>query len=161
MLQVKFRGRRPNGEWVEGAYIPAEYTQLGYASILTLDDRRFEVDPETVEIYCEDIRPKGPVFKVFDWDKAARIIKERNPQRALAGLTEDWFWTGGTIWKEGQICTADPPYLLSSWATPVIILEDEGSREEIDCWRLYTETEWDEHTNWPESARKILGEQDG
>lgn len=53
MLQVKFRGRRPNGEWVEGAYIPAEHTQLGYASILT-KYQRFEVDPETVEICVEE-----------------------------------------------------------------------------------------------------------
>lgn len=51
MRNIKFRGRRPNGEWVEGAYIPAEYTQLGYASILTLDDRRFEVDPETAGVF--------------------------------------------------------------------------------------------------------------
>lgn len=46
-MDIKFRGRRPNGEWVEGAYIPPEYTQLGYASILT-KNQRFEVDPETV-----------------------------------------------------------------------------------------------------------------
>ena len=49
MKNIKFRGRRPNGEWVEGAYIPPEYTQLGYASILT-KNRRFEVDPETVSV---------------------------------------------------------------------------------------------------------------
>lgn len=54
MLQIKFRGRRPNGEWVEGAYIPAEYTQLGYASILT-KYQRFEVDPETVGICVEEL----------------------------------------------------------------------------------------------------------
>ena len=46
-MDIKFRGRRPNGEWVYGAYIPPEYTQLGYASILT-KNQRFEVDPETV-----------------------------------------------------------------------------------------------------------------
>lgn len=47
---IKFRGKRPNGEWVVGAYVPAEYSQLGYASIVT-KHHRFEVDPDTVEIY--------------------------------------------------------------------------------------------------------------
>lgn len=49
MLQFKFRGRRPNGEWVYGAYIPPEYTLLGYASIVT-KEHRFDVDPESVGI---------------------------------------------------------------------------------------------------------------
>lgn len=50
MTQFKFRGRRPNREWVYGAYIPPEYTQLGYASIVT-KEHRFEVDPESVGIF--------------------------------------------------------------------------------------------------------------
>ncbi|MBR0293585.1 MAG: hypothetical protein IJQ91_04155 [Acidaminococcaceae bacterium] len=50
MTQFKFRGRRPNGEWVYGAYIPPEYTQLEYASIVT-KEHRFDVDPESVGIF--------------------------------------------------------------------------------------------------------------
>lgn len=50
MTQFKFRGRRPNGEWVYGAYIPPEYTQQGYASIVT-KEQRLEVDPESVGIF--------------------------------------------------------------------------------------------------------------
>ena len=50
MTQFKFRGRRPNGEWVYGAYIPPEYTQLGYASIVT-KEQRLEVDPVSVGIF--------------------------------------------------------------------------------------------------------------
>ena len=50
MTQFKFRGRRPNGEWVYGAYIPPEYTQLGYASVVT-KEQRLEVDPESVGIF--------------------------------------------------------------------------------------------------------------
>lgn len=104
-----------------------------------------------------EARKNGSPSKVFDWDKAARIIKERNPQRAAAGLREDWFWTGGSIWRDGKICTDEPPYLLSYWATPIIILEFEDGEEEIECWMQADESEWDEDTNWPESARKILG----
>ena len=50
MTQFKFRGRRPNGEWVYGAYIPPEYTQLGYASIVT-KEQRLEVDQVSVGIF--------------------------------------------------------------------------------------------------------------
>jgi len=104
-----------------------------------------------------EARKNGSPSKVFDWDKAARIIKERNPQRAAAGLREDWFWTGGTIWRDGKICTDEPPYLMSFWATPIIILECEDGEEEIECWMRADESAWDEDTNWPESAKKILG----
>ena len=104
-----------------------------------------------------EARKNGSPSKVFDWDKAARIIKERNPQRAAAGLREDWFWTGGTIWRDGKICTDEPPYLLSYWATPIIILKFKDGEEEIECWMQADKSAWDEDTNWPESARKILG----
>jgi len=49
-MNIKFRGRRPNGEWVYGAFIPAEYTPLGYASIVTRR-QRFEVDTSSVGQY--------------------------------------------------------------------------------------------------------------
>ena len=109
------------------------------------------------EKLMEEAKKSGNPSKVFDWDKAARIIKERNPERALAGLSEDWFWTGGTIWRDGKICTDEPPYLMSFWATPIIILEFEDGEEEIECWMRADESAWDERTNWPESAKKILG----
>lgn len=32
---------------------------------------------------------RGNELKVFDWDKAARLIKERKPDYASAGLDED------------------------------------------------------------------------
>lgn len=109
------------------------------------------------EKLMEEAKKSGNPYKVFDWDKAARIIKERNPEMALAGLSEDWFWTGGPIWEKGQIFNEWHPYLKSFWATPVIVLENECSREEIPCWIYDDETVWDERTFWPESAKKILG----
>ena len=108
------------------------------------------------EVLQKEAKAKGQPSKVFDWNKAAQIIKERNPEKALAGLAEDWFWTGGTIWENGHFSTEWKPYLKSYWATPVIVLEIGDAREEIECWIPETETEWDEHTHWPESARKIL-----
>lgn len=35
--------------------------------------------------------------KVFDWNRAARLIKDNNVKTASAGLKGDWEWTGGTI----------------------------------------------------------------
>lgn len=90
--------------------------------------------------------------KVFDWDKAAKIIKERKPETASAGLTEDWFWTGGIIYENGKPIINEYTFLASRWATPVLILDD----EEIDCYQPKGYHGWNENTKWPESALKIL-----
>ena len=63
--------------------------------------------------------------KVFDWDKAAKIIKERRPKTASAGLSEDWEWTGGTIYENGKPVKNEYTYLASRWATPILILDGE------------------------------------
>ena len=42
---------------------------------------------------------------VFDWDTAARIIAEKSPKFAVAGLEGDFEYTSGVIWKDGK------PYL--------------------------------------------------
>ena len=90
--------------------------------------------------------------KVFDWDKAAKIIKERKPETASAGLAEDWFWTGGIIYENGKPIINEYTFLASRWATPVLILDD----EEIDCYQPKGYHGWNEDTKWPESALKIL-----
>ena len=47
---------------------------------------------------------------VFDWQKAARIIKERKAKTASAGLQGDWEWTGGKILKDGEPINRDETY---------------------------------------------------
>ena len=98
-------------------------------------------------------RHKEPM--VFDWDKAARLIKERNVQNASAGLHSDWEYTGGEILRDGEIVPSEETYtyLGSTWATPE--LEIDG--EIIDCYKMQNEApDWHPGTYWPESARKIL-----
>jgi len=98
---------------------------------------------------------KGDPLKVFDWDKAARLIKERKPSVASAGLGLDWEWTGGDIFREGSPAPTATgfTFLESNWATPEIDLDGEV----IDCWVLSSETEgWNAHTFWPASALAIL-----
>ena len=89
---------------------------------------------------------------VFDWDKAARLIVETKPEFAAAGLRDDWEYTGGTIYDEGEPVMDDYTYLASTWAVPELSLEGEI----VECYVMKSETEWDEDTKWPDSALKIL-----
>lgn len=89
---------------------------------------------------------------VFDWDKAARRIKESNCRNASAGLRLDWEYTGGEIYVNGEPTSKPYTYLASTWAIPE--LELDGTLEE--CYIMESETEWDSHTKWPQSALDIL-----
>ena len=94
---------------------------------------------------------------VFDWDKAAQIIKEEKVKDASAGLAGDWGYTGGKIFENGLPVPEDETYvfLASTWATPQLRIDGKL----IDCFKMESETEnWDEETYWPESAKKILEE---
>jgi hypothetical protein len=98
-------------------------------------------------------RAVGAKLKVFDWDKAASIIKEKKAEEASAGLEHDWDWTGGDIFRDGKPYKGDYTFLASVWATPQ--LEIDG--EYIDCWKHEEETPgWNSDTKWPKSALEIL-----
>ena len=91
---------------------------------------------------------------VFDWRKAAKIIKEQDAQEAGAGLRGDWESTGGTIWEDGHIVPSDQTYtyLSSTWAVPE--LEVDGVV--VECYVMEDETDWDADTYWPPEALEIL-----
>jgi hypothetical protein len=97
---------------------------------------------------------RGNEMKVFDWDKAARLIIEHKANAAAAGLSGDWEWTGGTIYKNGRPDKKSYTYLASTWATPEI----EIGGEFFDCYVMESKTEWDAHTKWPDSALSILSD---
>lgn len=100
-------------------------------------------------------RARGAPSRVFDWEKAARLIAERKPTEAGAGLANDWEWTGGAIWRDGKPVPAGETYtyLMSNHAAPE--LEMDGER--MDCWRWEKDApDWDEKTYWPQSALDIL-----
>lgn len=90
--------------------------------------------------------------KVFDWDKAARIIRERKGETASAGLIEDWTWTSGVIWEDGKPVRDDYTYLASFWATPVLKIGEDC----IPCWTDKSKCRFNEKTKWPEHAVKIV-----
>jgi len=92
-------------------------------------------------------------LKVFDWDRAARLIRERGAQEASAGLSGDWEWTGGEILTDGKPNHEAYTYLASTWATPM--LEIDGHR--VECFRMESEVpDWGSGTKWPPSALAIL-----
>lgn len=117
---------------------------------------------DTFSAFARGQANRGKPEMVFDWEKAAQIIKERGAQEASAGLRGDWEYTGGQILESGKPVPKEDTYtyLASTWATPE--LEVDGER--MDCWRYEENTPgWDSGTYWPEEALKILngGEGDG
>lgn len=95
--------------------------------------------------------------RVFDWNKAARIIGKRGVTEAHAGLEGDWGSTGGIILEDGIPQGKTSACLASTWAVPVLCLEDEV----IPCWVMESETDgWNDNTCWPSSALAILAEFD-
>ncbi len=90
---------------------------------------------------------------VFDWDKAAQLIKESGCKEASAGLSGDWEYTSGSIFEDGKPNLVSCTYLASTWATPE--LEIDG--EIYDCYKMQSEVpDWGADTKWPDSAVKIL-----
>ena len=100
---------------------------------------------------------RGKELMVFDWDRAARLIRERKPECASAGLRSDWEYTGGTIYEDGKPVMDDYTYLASTWAVPELDMDGEI----VECYRMQHEVpQWDENTKWPYSALTILSEAD-
>ena len=108
---------------------------------------------ETWKAFAMGVANRGRERMVFDWDKAARIIKQRPTCEASAGLEDDWEWTGGTIYSDGHPIMNPGTYLASTWAVPQLDIDGET----IECYLMESESPgWDEDTVWPESALSIL-----
>lgn len=99
-------------------------------------------------------RARGAELMVFDWEKAARLIAERKPVVARAGLSGDWEWTGDVIWENGEPRTDAHAYLASLWATPELDIDGEI----IACFVMQsTRPQWNSGTLWPPEAMSIVG----
>lgn len=108
---------------------------------------------DTLYAFCMGELNRGKEPMVFDWNKAAELIRERKPREASAGLRGDWEYTGGIIYESGTPVTDSYTYLSSTWAVPE--LELEGNI--IPCYKMQSEVpDWHEDTKWPQSALDIL-----
>jgi len=100
--------------------------------------------------------------KVFDWDKAANIIKDKikiydGAWNCSAGLEHEE-WTEDDIMIDGEPYLKSKAYLASDygafWATPILIL---SYGKIIECWAYSKDKpEWNTRTVWPKSALDIL-----
>lgn len=110
---------------------------------------------DTMNAFTRGEANRGREPMVFDWDRAAEIIKERGAIKASAGLSEDWEWTGGTILENGVPVPADETYtyLSSTWATPELCVDGET----MECYKMQSDMPgWDSSTYWPDSAKAKL-----
>lgn len=100
---------------------------------------------------------RGKERMVFDWDRAAEIIRDKKPKWAVAGLQHDMEWTSGMIYEDGLPVTDDYTYLSSTWATPILEIKIGNEVKDIPCFRMQHEVpEWGSSTKWPPSAMDIL-----
>jgi hypothetical protein len=110
---------------------------------------------DTLQAYMNNLAAGDRELKVFDWEQAARIIRDEKPQTASAGLADDWEWTGGDIYRGGQPVPQEDTYtfLASTWATPELDVDGDVR----PCWRLQSATPgWDSKTYWPPEALAVL-----
>ena len=94
---------------------------------------------------------------IFDWMKCVKLIKEHNIKNATAGLEGDMEWTGGCILENGKPYKTDYTYLSSTWATPILVDKDTGTK--YDCYVMEGHTRYNEKSKWPKGALKALNEQ--
>lgn len=112
---------------------------------------------ENAKAFAMGLANQHKELMVFDWDKAARLIKEKKVNYAEAGLQGDWEYTGGKIFEDNKPVPKEDTYvyLASTWATPEI----EINGELFDCYKMQSETpDWDSGTYWPDSALAIIQE---
>lgn len=122
---------------------------------LSRDQHNKEQRMDTLSAFAMGMTNKGNEPKVFDWVKAAKIISERKPSVARAGLSQDWENTGGDIWRDGKPVPSEETYtyLSSNWATPELDIDGEI----MDCYVMRSQKpEWDSDTYWPKEAVAVL-----
>lgn len=103
------------------------------------------------------------IVRVFDWDQAAQIIKEKLVEYpnlvAEAGLQGDWDYTGGVIFENGHPTNDGYTYLASNWAAPTLLLfNDDEEIDEIECYCIQgAASRFNSSSKWDTQSLHILG----
>lgn len=106
-------------------------------------------------------KKQGKPQMKFDWDKAAKIIREKikvNENYYFeAGLQGDWAYTGGVIFENGEPVSEDYTYLSSNWAIPTLLICLHGADvESIDCFTTDLDSRFDSDSKWDEASLNLL-----
>ena len=112
---------------------------------------------DTIHAYIMAETHRNQPLMIFDWMKCVKLIKEHNIKNATAGLEGDMEWTGGCILRNGKPYKTDYTYLSSTWATPILVDKDTGTK--YDCYVMEGHTRYNEKSKWPKGALKALNEQ--
>ena len=108
---------------------------------------------DTFSAFARGEASRGKPSMVFDWLKAAKLIRERKPKEAQAGLRGDWEYTGGVIFRNGKPVKTEYTYLASTWAVPELDLDGEM----IPCFIMEgPDHDWTSSTKWPRVALAAL-----
>lgn len=111
------------------------------------------------DVLAQSLLNKCNKPKSFDWLTAAKIIKARFAEdsgiRVEAGLCDDWAYTGGCIFENGEPNVDDYTYLSSTWATPAMIITmSNGDEIEIPCFE--SEGKYHSDSKWPEESLNVI-----
>ncbi len=71
--------------------------------------------------------------RAFDWDKAAQILLDKQPKRAIAGILENMLQQSSVIWENGQPLEAHTDFKGSSLNGTSVLFVD---GELMECWHL-------------------------
>jgi hypothetical protein len=116
----------------------------------------YEVHTLTVKVNPYPDPREGPQpRRVFDWDRAAEIIREHRPKSVVVGRKGDTTGFIEPIYADGEVAPrgAVAPTLVSF--LPLVLRLDWG--EEVECWAYdFEHPEWTAETWWPSSALHIL-----
>lgn len=110
---------------------------------------------DTMAAYAIAQAHKNEELMVFDWVRAATMIKESGATEASAGLAGDWEYTGGDIFRDGKPIPKEDTYvyLASNHAAPQLELNGDL----LSCWLKQSQTPgWDSDTYWPPEAMAVL-----
>ncbi|WP_347252929.1 hypothetical protein [Leminorella grimontii] len=110
---------------------------------------------DSISAFIRGEQNRHKELMVFDWVLAAQLIKEKKPSIVSAGLSGDWEYTGGEIYRNGKPVPEDETYtyLSSTWATPEIDIDGEIQL----CFKMASELpNWGADTYWPPEALEII-----
>ncbi len=108
---------------------------------------------DTLSAFAMGMATRGSPIKVFDWKRAAQLIRDRKPRVASAFLAGDRGCTGGEIYRDGSPVPKEKTYtyLASTWATPTLDMDG----DEIACFTS-EDSGWGSGTYWPAEALAVL-----